>query len=97
MAAVKRNSKRKKSRSKLRGKGTNTTGIAALDGDPRPRTKPPKASITVTKDLYIKNFYNVTIAIGRMKGITTFISDEEPTRKHPVIAKLLKQMRDSYS
>ena len=97
MAAVKHNRKRKKSGSKLRGKGNDDSRIEALNGNPRPASRPPKAGITVTKDSYIENFYRVHVQLGKMEGVTTFSSDATPDRRHPVIAKLLKQMRDSYS
>ena len=95
MARIKRNSGVKKPRSKLRSQGDDDTGIEGLDQAPRPAARSPRSTLSVTKDSCLKNFWHVTLQLGKISGCTSLTSDTKPDKKHPCVAKLLLQMKNS--
>jgi len=93
MAISKRIRRQKRNRPKRSSKGTITIGTISPDTE-RKKEKAIRTKMHVKQDMFIKNMWVITIIRNDgLHGLTTVSSKETPTREHPLIKQLLKNLQ----
>ena len=94
MEISKRIRRQKRSRPKRSSKGTITVGTISSETERR-EEKTKRVKLQVKQDAFIKDLWIVTtIRSDGLTGLTTVTSKETPTRKHPSVNRLIKNLRE---
>ena len=94
MAISKRLRKQKRSRPERSSKGTITVRAISSETERR-EEKTKRIKLQVEQDAFIKDLWVVTIIRSDgLTGLTTVTSKETPTRKHPSVNRLIKNLRE---
>tara|TARA_B100000809_G_scaffold33290_3_gene29091 strand:- start:334 stop:618 length:285 start_codon:yes stop_codon:yes gene_type:complete len=93
MAISKRIRRQKRNRPKRSSKGTITIRTICPETERR-KEKAIRTKLQVKQDAFIKNLWVVTIIRNDgLTGLTTVTSKETPTKEHPSIKRLIKNLR----
>jgi len=93
MASSKKPRKQKRNRPKRSGTGTITVGTISPETERR-KEKARKTKLQVKQDAFIKDLWVVTVIRNDgLTGLITVTSKETPTREHPSVKRLIKNLR----
>jgi len=93
MAISKKLRRQKRNRPKRSSKGTITIRTISPETEKR-EEKARRTKLQVKQDAFIKDLWVVTIIRNDgLIGLTTVTSKETPTKEHPLVKKLLNNLR----